>query len=80
MTLWVNREHEGNPLAKAFLILLWVEYALLCVSILTTKQHYLFDLATGLATAMLAWKLFEYALALAERELPEQIAEDAGWA
>ena len=80
MTLWVNREHEGKPLAKAFLILLWVEYALLCVSILTTKQHYLFDLATGLATAMLAWKLFEYALALAERESPEQIAEDAGWA
>jgi len=37
-------------------------------------------LATGLATAMLAWKLFEYALALAERESPEQIAEDAGWA
>ena len=67
-------------LAMAFLVLVWGEYVLLCVSILTTKQHYLFDLVTGLATAMLAWKLFEYALELAERQSPEQIAEDAGWA
>ena len=80
MTFWVNREHGEKPLAKAFLVLLWVEYVLLCVSILTTKQHYLFDLATGLATAMLAWKLFEYALGLAEHQSPRQIAEDAGWA
>ena len=79
MTFWVIREHGEKPLAKAFLVLLWVEYALLCVSILTTKQHYLFDLLTGLATAMLAWKLFEYALELAERQSPGQIAEDAGW-
>tara|TARA_B110000196_G_C20954426_1_gene570912 strand:- start:616 stop:858 length:243 start_codon:yes stop_codon:yes gene_type:complete len=80
MTFWVNREHGEKPLAKVFLVLLWVEYVLLCVSILTTKQHYLFDLATGLATAMLVWKLFEYALGLAERQSPGQIAEDAGWA
>jgi membrane-associated phospholipid phosphatase len=32
-----------------------VEWALLCISILTTKQHYLFDLVTGIAVAQLAW-------------------------
>ena len=80
MTLWINREHGEKPLAKAFLVILWVEYALLCVSILTTKQHYLFDLFTGLVTAMVAWKLFEYALSLAERHSPSRIADEADWA
>jgi len=80
MTFWVIREHEGKPLAKAFLIILWVEYTLLCVSILMTKQHFLFDLVTGLVVAMLAWRLFEYAMALAERHSPSRIAEDADWA
>ena len=80
MTLWINREHGEKPLAKAFLVILWVEYALLCVSILPTKQHYLFDLFTGLVTAMVAWKLFEYALSLAERHSPSRIADEADWA
>ncbi len=79
MTLWVNREHGSKPLAKAFLNVLWIEYALLCVSILTTKQHYLFDLVMGLIVAILAWRLFEYSLGLAERYSPSEIAEEAGW-
>ena len=79
MTLWVNREHGEKLLAKAFLAVLWIEYVLLCVSILTTKQHYLFDLVAGLLVAMVAWRLFEYSLGLAERHSPSEIAEEAGW-
>ena len=76
----MSREHGEKPLAKAFLGILWIEYVLLCISILTTKQHYLFDLATGLIVAMLAWRLFEYALAMPDHHLPAEIAEEAGWA
>lgn len=79
MTHWLSREHEGKPLARAFVVLLWVEYALLCISILTTKQHYLFDLVTGLAVGMVAWRLFQPALELVASDGGGQVAEDAGW-
>ncbi len=79
MTRWVSREHGEKTLAKVFLVILWIEYALLCVSILTTKQHYLFDLVTGLFVATLTWKLFEYALSLTDQNSPGEIAEEAGW-
>jgi len=79
MTYWVRREYSENSLAKVFLAVLWIEYVLLCISILTTKQHYLFDLFTGFLTAVLAWKLFEYALGIAERHSPSSIAESADW-
>ena len=55
MTFWVSRK-AGSQLAwRVFLVALWVEWALLSISILTTKQHYLFDLVTGIAVAQLAW-------------------------
>jgi len=79
ISYWVRREYSENSLAKVFLAVLWIEYVLLCISILTTKQHYLFDLFTGVLTAVLAWKLFEYALGLAERHSPSIIAEGADW-
>ena len=47
---------------------------------MTTKQHYLFDLVTGLIVAMVAWRLFEYSLGLAERHSPSRIADEADWA
>lgn len=55
MTLWVSREGKESRAWQAFLILLWVEWVLLCISILTTKQHYLFDLVTGIAVAQFVW-------------------------
>ena len=79
MTLWVVREHGEKPLAKVFLAILWIEYVLLCISILTTKQHYLFDLFSGLIVATLAWKLFQYALVVPEQHTPGKIAEEADW-
>jgi hypothetical protein len=40
------------PLAKAAM---WVAWALLALSILTTKQHFVFDLATGVALGWATW-------------------------
>ena len=55
MTVWATRRAAESSAWKLFLVVLWVEWALLCISILTTKQHYLFDLVTGIAVAQLAW-------------------------
>lgn len=55
MTFWLLREYPGKMPHRAFIVLLWVEWTLLCISIMTTKQHYLFDLVTGIAVAQLAW-------------------------
>ena len=35
--------------------MVWSVWVALCVSILTTKQHFFFDLVTGIAIALLAW-------------------------
>ena len=37
-------------------ILLWVCWIALCISVLTTKQHFVFDLVTGLIVAMFTWR------------------------
>jgi hypothetical protein len=50
-----------RPLATAALSVSW---AMLALSILTTKQHYIFDLATGLA---LAWGVWRFSLGPALR-------------
>ena len=79
MTVWVKREYIDKPFAKPFLVLLWVEFTLLSISILTTKQHFLFDLITGLLTAGSILETIEYALSIAERHSPSDIAKEAGW-
>lgn len=33
----------------------WSAWVALCISILTTKQHFVFDLATGVVVALIAW-------------------------
>ena len=79
ITLWVSREHGEKPLAKVFLAILWIEYVLLCISILTTKQHYLFDLVTGIAVAQLAWMATKPNLDEIEDMGPSTFAEECGW-
>ena len=34
---------------------LWVAWVLLCVSVMTTKQHFFFDLVTGIITGTICW-------------------------
>jgi membrane-associated phospholipid phosphatase len=56
VTRWVLQAWPTSNIAKVFVGVIWIEYILLCISILTTKQHYLFDLATGLILAIFAWQ------------------------
>ena len=37
-------------------ILVWICWVGLCISVLTTKQHFIFDLVTGLIAALITWK------------------------
>ena len=56
MTIWITRRRPYAPVFwSCALTILWMEWTLLAVSILTTKQHYLFDLLTGLIVAHIAW-------------------------
>ena len=79
ITHWVQRDHHESRLAKPFLVLLWVEWALLCVSILATKQHYLFDLVTGLVVACVFWGMFTKVIDMVEERGPDKLASESGW-
>jgi len=53
IALFVSRS-VASPLARA---VMWVAWALLALSILTTKQHFVFDLVTGVALGWATWRL-----------------------
>ena len=79
MTFWVSRKAESQLAWRVFLVVLWVEWALLSISILTTKQHYLFDLVTGIAFAQFAWMATKPTLDEIEDMGPSAFAEKCGW-
>ena len=79
MTVWAIRRAEASSAWNAFIVVLWIEWALLCISILTTKQHYLFDLVTGIAVAQLAWMATKPNLDEIEDMGPSAFAEECGW-
>jgi hypothetical protein len=37
-------------------VIVWICWVGLCLSVLTTKQHFIFDLVTGLIAAILTWR------------------------
>ena len=48
MTHWMIGRRASSPVPWNFAIfILWLEWTLLAISILTTKQHYMFDLVTA---------------------------------
>jgi hypothetical protein len=53
IALYVVRS-VGRPLARAAM---WVAWGLLALSILTTKQHFVFDLVTGVTLGWATWRL-----------------------
>jgi|TARA_B100000959_G_scaffold275300_1_gene328479 hypothetical protein len=79
MTVWATRRTPESRLWQAFLVILWLEWALLCISILTTKQHYLFDLFAGVAVAQLAWLATKPTLEEVGEMGPSTFAEECGW-
>ncbi len=80
MTVWASRKTQESRAWQAFLVILWLEWALLCISILTTKQHYLFDLFTGIAVAQLAWVATKGTLDEVGSMGPSAFSEEYGWA
>ncbi|MGB2121305.1 MAG: hypothetical protein ACPH17_06735, partial [Candidatus Poseidoniaceae archaeon] len=36
-------------------VALWIAWILLCISVMTTKQHFFFDLVTGIITGTICW-------------------------
>jgi len=59
ITRWVQASYSNTTARKLFLTILWVEFVLLSISILTTKQHYIWDLFTGLLAGFTAWYVAE---------------------
>ena len=68
-----------NKWKNYFLIVLWVEWILLCISILTTKQHYMFDLFSGLAVGIIAWEIYKPVLKMISEKGIENIIEELEW-
>ena len=79
MTVWASRRAAESSAWNLFLVVLWIEWVLLCISILTTKQHYLFDLVTGIAVAQLAWMVTKPTLDQIGEMGPSAFAEECGW-
>ena len=79
ITHWLNHNYSETQWAKPFMILLWVEWTLLCISILTTKQHYMFDLFSGMFVGYFAWRFFQPTLDKIRSSDVDSILEEVGW-
>lgn len=73
ITRWVKAGYNDSTGRRLFLAILWIEFVLLSISILTTKQHYVWDLFTGLAVGFVGWRIAEPVLN-AIRDLPDSEA------
>ncbi len=79
VTHWLRTNYSETNWAKPFLVLLWVEWTLLCISILTTKQHYMFDLFSGMAVGFFAWRIYEPTLLKIQSQGVDDFVEEIGW-
>ncbi len=68
---WMRIRSSESKMVKAFISLVWVEFFLLSISIMTTKQHYVWDLFTGIIVGVIGWKIAVRALNRI-RDLPEE--------
>ena len=59
LTRWLKRDWSELWWSKPALAVLWINWTLLAISILTTKQHYLWDLGTGLLMGLFWWWMLE---------------------
>ncbi len=67
---WMKIRNTESILVRIFISLVWVEFILLSISIMTTKQHYVWDLFTGIIVGVIGWKIAVRALDRI-RQLPE---------
>ena len=69
----------GSRPWQLFLAILWLEWVRLCISIMTTKQHYVFDLFSGIAVAHFVWVASQGTLEEIGEVGPDAFAEENGW-
>tara|TARA_B100000131_G_scaffold292017_1_gene306076 strand:+ start:271 stop:1095 length:825 start_codon:yes stop_codon:yes gene_type:complete len=79
MTFWTLNRRGDSFGWTIFRAVLWLEWALLCISIMTTKQHYAFDLLAGLIVAHAAWGALEQTLVEIDASDPSDFAHEFGW-
>jgi len=59
---WMKIRSPESIIARIFVSLVWIEFILLSISILTTKQHYVWDLISGMAVGVIGWMVAVRAL------------------
>jgi len=79
MTYWIQNNYSQSKFSNFFIMVLWIEWVLLCISILTTKQHYMFDLFSGAIIGIISWKIYQPALEIISKRGVETLANEAGW-
>ena len=79
ITYWLKNNYSERKWTNYFLIILWIEWVLLCISILTTKQHYMFDLFSGLVVAIIAWEIYKPVLKMISEKGSSKVIEELGW-
>lgn len=67
---WMIIRSPESQLIKSFIAIVWIEFFLLSISIMTTKQHYVWDLFTGIIVGVMGWKIAVRALDKI-RQLPD---------
>ena len=81
---WFNRDWSEKSWSKPLLYLLWVNWALLVISTVTTKQHYLWDVATGMLLGVIWWWMLNAGLSrldiLTDQEITDVFVIDEGHA
>ena len=68
---WMRIRSSESQLVKIFIAIVWIEFFLLSISIMTTKQHYVWDLFTGIIVGVIGWKIAVRALDRI-RQLPDE--------
>ena len=80
LTRWLNRECKDASWSRVALVILWINAILLFISILTTKQHYMWDLVTGLPMGYLWWWMlsagFKRLDSMSDDEISSEFNED----
>ena len=68
---WMRIRTSESTLVKIFIAIVWIEFFLLSISTVTTKQHYVWDLFTGIIVGVIGWEIAVRALDRI-RELPDE--------
>ncbi len=79
ITQWCRTDYAEKAWVKPTLVALWVEWVLLVISTMTTKQHYIFDAATGLILGLSLWRWWDWSFRRIESKGADAILDYLRW-